>query len=275
MARRALLAGIALVAAAGLAWAVEPVRTRILIVAGLRAAGETSIGETCEDEALGSGPLPELALPDGASRVEIGQSLQEALDRVGPDGTVVVASGIHGGQSVVPQSGQTILGEPGAILSGEGAQFAFRSASPGVTIRGLVIEGYEPEDKQGVVQGEEGARGWTVSGNEIRNNAEVGIVAKSGWTVTDNRVHHNGRYGIIGSGAQLLIEGNEIACSALTHGSTSDSAATKFVHTTDIVIRNNNVHDNFGNGLWVDINNVDFRIEGNRAEGNAHSGIFV
>jgi parallel beta-helix repeat protein len=35
------------------------------------------------------------------------------------------------------------------------------------------------------------------------------------------------------------------------------------------------VHDNFGNGLWVDINNQDALIEGNRSVGNTENGIFV
>lgn len=275
MARGALVVGIALMGTIGLVWLVEPVRTQMLTIAGLRASGETTIGHTCEDETLGSGPLPDLAIPASASRVEIGQSVQEALDRIGPGGTVVLASGVYRGQSARPQFGQTILGESGATLDGQGALFAFRSSSPDVSIRGLVIEGYAPEEKGGVIHGEEGASGWSVSGNEIRNNAEVAIVARSGWSVIDNRVHHNGRYGIIGSGGQLLIGGNEIACNALAYGSTSDSAATKFAHTTELVIQGNNVHHNFGNGLWADINNVDYRIEGNRTEGNALSGIFV
>lgn len=275
MARRVLILGIVLASAGALIWLIEPAQNWVLTLLGRRASGETTLGPTCEDQALGSGSLPAVAIPADAERVEVGQSLQETLDRAGEGGAVVLASGIHTGQSTRPLSGQTIAGEPGAILRGGGAPFAFRSSESDIVIEGLVIEGYEPEDKAGVIHGEEGARGWTVSGNEVHDNGQVGIVAKSEWIISDNFLHHNGRYGVVGSGNQIRLENNEIACNAIDYGSTSDSAATKFVHTADLVMSGNFVHHNFGNGLWVDINNVDFRIEGNRTEANALSGIFV
>lgn len=275
MARWALVLGIFLVSATVLLWLVEPAQKWVLTVVGLRASGETSLDTTCDDYTFGSGSLPVTSILADAERVEVGQSLQEALDQVGANGTVVLASGVHTGQSTRPMGGQTIVGEPGAILRGDGARFAFMSSESSVRIEGLVIEGYEPDDRAGVIHGEEGARGWTISGNEIHNNGQVGIVAKSEWIISENRVHHNGRYGIVGSGTQLLIEDNEIACNANELGATGDSSGTKFVHTTNLVLRGNYAHHNFGNGLWVDINNVDSRIEGNRADDNSLSGIFV
>ena len=260
--------------AGALVWFVEPAQTWVLTLVG-RGHREKPIGSICENQTLGSGTVAGCGHAGRCGRVEVGQSIQEALDSSGADGVVVVAAGVHTGQSVRPLGGQTIIGEPGAILRGDGAPFAFRSSETGVRIEGLVIEGYEPEDKGGVVHGDEGARGWTISGNEIHENGEVGVVARSQWTITGNPIHHNGRYGVTGSGGDILLENNEIACNALVYGSTSDSAATKFVHTGGLVMSGNNVHHNFGNGLWVDINNVDFLIEGNRADANALSGIFV
>ena len=275
MARRVLIVGVVLASAGALFWFFEPAQTLILTLVGKRSSGETDLGSICANKALGSGTLPGATVPPDAVRVDVGQSLQEALERSGSDGAVIVATGVHTGQSSRPLSGQTIIGEPGAILRGDGAPFAFRSSEDGVHIEGLVMEGYQPEDKAGVVHGDEGARGWTISGNEIHENGEIGVVARSDWTITDNLIHHNGRYGVTGSGENILLENNEIACNALVYGSTSDSAATKFVHTAGLVMTGNNVHHNFGNGLWVDINNVDFRIEGNRSDANALSGIFV
>jgi parallel beta-helix repeat protein len=275
VARRALFAGVAIVVVGGLAVLITPVRTWILTVVGLRATGETQIDETCEDPLIGSGPLPEVSIPADALRIEVGDSLQAALDEVGEDGTVVLAAGVHRGASAQPQGGQTILGEAGAILAGDGAPFAFRASVPNVTIQGLVIEGFRPEERSGVIHGEEGARGWTVTGNEVRANGEIGVVAKSEWTVTFNRIHHNGRYGITGSGSGLLVQGNEVACNALEIGSTSESGATKFVHTNDLVLSENFVHDNLGNALWMDINNLDPLVSDNRVFNNALAGIFI
>lgn len=224
---------------------------------------------------LGSGPLPVAPIPADARRIEVGEPLQAALDEVGAEGTVVLAAGVHRGSSAQPLAGQIILGEPGAVMAGEGAPFAFRSSVSGVTIQGLVIEGFRPDERSGVIHGEEGARGWTITGNEVRANGEIGVVAKSEWIVTSNRIHHNGRYGMTGSGSNLLVEGNEIACNALELGSTSESGATKFVHTSGLVLSENFVHDNLGNGLWADINNLDPLISGNRLVDNALAGIFI
>ncbi len=66
------------------------------------------------------------------------------------------------------------------------------------------------------------------------------------------------------AGSGLVVEGNEIAHNAVIYGATGDSSGTKFAHTVGLVLRNNYVHDNLGNGLWADINNLNALIEGNR-----------
>ncbi len=52
--------------------------------------------------------------------------------------------------------------------------------------------------KEGVINREGGAKNWLVEGNEVRDNAEIGIRANTGWRVVENYVHDNGRYGITG-----------------------------------------------------------------------------
>ena len=267
--------GIAVLALGALAVLIPSIRFGILTIVGLRASGETGIAKTCEDPTIGSGLLPEPEIPPDATRIEVGESVQDALDLVGTDGKVVLAAGIHRGASTRPLGGQMIFGEPGAVLSGDGAPFAFRSSASEIRIQGLVIEGYRPDDKAGVIHGEEGASGWTVTGNEVRANGEIGVVAKSGWTVASNLIHHNGRYGVTGSGANLLVHANEIACNSVELGSTPASGATKFVHTNDLVLSENYVHNNLGNGLWIDINNVDPLVDANRIIDNALAGIFI
>ena len=67
---------------------------------------------------------------------------------------------------------------------------------------------------------------------------------------------------------------NEITRNAVIYGATGESSGTKFAQTEGLVLRNNYVHHNEGNGLWVDINNLNALIEGNRVIGNTRSGIF-
>lgn len=189
------------------------------------------------------------------------------------NGTVFVFSpGVYSGVSIEPKSGQKFLGEAGAVLDGKGAEFAFRSNVPNVTVDGLEIKGYRPGPKEGVV---DGIRDWVVSNNHIHHNAEVGVKATTGWKVLGNNIHHNGRYGLTGSGVSILVEGNEIAYNSTDYGITGSSGGTKFVQTDGLVLRGNYVHHNFGNGLWADINNQGYLIEDNIVVGNQKSGIDV
>ena len=193
-----------------------------------------------------------------------------------PTGTVFVFSpGVYSGVSVQPKAGQKFLGEAGAVLDGNGAKFAFRSGSPNVTVDGLEITDYRPLSRDGVIQAEPGARSWIIQNNHIHHNAEIGVKGTTGWRIIANNVHHNGRYGITSSGVDVLVEGNEIAYNAIDYGATGDSSGTKFVHTEDLVLRSNYVHHNFGNGLWVDINNRGYMIEDNTLVANSRSGIFA
>jgi len=204
-----------------------------------------------------------------------GESIQAAVDSHPSGTTFVIKAGVHRSQEVRPKAGNVFVGEPGAILDGEGkARWAFSSGARDVVIRGLVIQNYASPTKEGAIN-RAGGRGWVIEGNEVRNNTEVGIRAFSGWRVVGNYVHHNGRYGISGGGTNLVVEGNEITQNALVFGRVEmgHSSATKFVQTVGLVLRNNYVHHNEGNGLWADINNVNTLFEGNRVIGNTRAGI--
>lgn len=228
---------------------------------------------SCDDASLGASD-PVTTEVDGTV-VEPGDSIQEALDEAGEGGTVVVGSGTHVGQSLSPSAGQSIVGEEGAILAGDGAAFAIRSGAPDVTIRGLEITGYAPAETTGVIHADSGGVGWTVEGNHIHSNGEIGVYVRRESTVRANSIHHNGRYGISGRGADLVVTDNTIACNAVDLGPTGDSGGTKFVFTTDLLLEGNQVIANQGNGLWVDINNVDAVVRDNELLDNLLSGIFI
>lgn len=188
-----------------------------------------------------------------------------------PTGTVFVFSpGVYSGVSVRPKSGQSFLGEAGAVLDGNNAGFAFRSDASDVVIAGLEITDYEPASRDGVIQG---GRRWLVRDNHIHHNGEIGVHDLIEGRVVGNYIHHNGRYGVAGGGF-VLVEGNEIAYNANEIGLTGDSGATKFVFTTDLIIRDNYVHHNHSHGIWPDIDNVNVLTENNRVVANRGNGIF-
>ncbi|NIA25561.1 MAG: hypothetical protein GWP04_08310 [Gammaproteobacteria bacterium] len=210
-------------------------------------------------------------LVSGGVEVFPGDSLQGLVDAY----TFVIKAGVHRGQQVVPKDGDVFVGESGAVLSGEGvAEFAFGAGGVGVTVTGLVIEKYATPTQEGVIRAGGGAADWVVSDNEIRYNGGTGIRAGSGWRVSGNYVHHNGQLGVFGAGGGIVIEGNEIAFNNTENvDSHWEAGGSKFVHTVNLVVRGNYVHDNKGPGLWTDGNNIYTLYENNRVVDNYGPGI--
>lgn len=213
--------------------------------------------------------------------VRPGDDLQARVNAA-PEGTVfLIKAGVHRRQRVVPKHGMTFVGEPGAVLTGEGrTDFAFAaSAEPyprNVVIRGLVIEHYAPGAQSGAVRADVEAGAWTVEDCEVRENAGGGVRIGPRARVLRNRVHHNTQIGVLGSGDGVLVEGNEIAHNnpRAEYDMYWEAGGTKFTRTRDLVVRGNWVHHNRGPGLWTDIDNVRTLYERNRVEDNAESGIF-
>jgi nitrous oxidase accessory protein NosD len=221
--------------------------------------------------------------------VHAGESIQAKVDARPPGTTFLVKAGVHAGQTVIPKSGTSFVGEPGAVLDGGGtAPYAFHlggwdmEAYPSdVHIRGLVIQHYAPPPQMGAVRAgghevDDNAVGWTVEDCEIRYNATGGIRLGHRMRVLRNRVHHNGQIGVTGIGDSVLVEGNEIAHNnpGRAHDPGFEAGGTKFVQTRGLVVRGNFVHHNTGPGLWTDVHNVGALYEGNRVEDNAGMGIF-
>jgi hypothetical protein len=158
---------------------------------------------------------------------------------------------------------------------------AFDATGNNVTISGLTIEKYANLAQFGAIH-PDGKTGWVIAGNQIRWNHGVGLRVSTGARVTGNNVHHNGQMGIGGGGSDALVEGNEIAYNnSAGFDAGWEAGGTKFWATTRLIVRNNFSHHNNGPGLWLDIDNINFTIEGNRTEDNfstsaaAAPGIFV
>jgi hypothetical protein len=180
---------------------------------------------------------------------------------------------------VAPKNGNRYIGAPGAILDGRGLnRYAFVAKAASVTISHLTIRGFTPPPNEGVVNHDSG-EGWVIEDNTIENNHGAGLMTGARQQVRHNCLRNNGQYGMNAFGAELLIEGNEIA------GNNTDDLESKIegcgctggvkfwdVNTADV--RNNWVHDNHGPGLWADTNNNDFLIEHNLIEHNDGAAVF-
>jgi Right handed beta helix region len=154
---------------------------------------------------------------------------------------------------------------------------AFSGSAADVTIRGLVVEKYANPAQTGAVHslGDPGPCGhhWTIEKNEMRFN-HGGGVKLCDTKLTDNNIHHNGQIGVIGVGNDELVEGNQIAGNNYAgYDYRWEGGGTKFAELHNLVVRDNDVHDNKGPGLWTDSNNFNVLYEHNHTSNNLVAGI--
>ena len=242
------------------------------------------------DNAAGGSPPPPPPPPGplpGGIPISPGQSIQ-ALVTANPAGTTfILKAGTHVRQSVIPKSGDRFIGEPGAVLDGQNVtQQAFhRGRAPfpsNVTIRGLKITRYAPRSRSAAVDAgghgpTERTTGWVIDNNEVSYNGEYGIRIGNSTQVINNNVHHNTRLNVCGNGNNTLVSGNEIAFGHYLNSfdANDEGGGTKFTNSDALIFRNNYVHDNLGNGVHMDENNINTIIEGNRIDHNGSEGISI
>ncbi len=127
-------------------------------------------------------------------------------------------------------------------------------------------------------------RNGVVDGTEFRDNFNSGLTVQG----DDARVvgvysHHNGRYGLtvtmpcVGCPGPtgVIVEDSEIAFNNTRELSIFDDAGgTKFVSSDGMVVRSNEVHDNYGAGLWFDGFNRNAQVYDNVVYDNRNVGIF-
>ncbi len=211
-----------------------------------------------------------------------GDDVQAAVDAHAPGTHFLVKAGVHRRQVIRPKDQMSFVGEPGAVFDGENAApYAFETLAThpaGVTIQGLIIERYAPPRQNGAIQGDNG-QDWVIEDNEICYNANHGLRPGPGARVLRNRVHHNGVLGINGYRADgVLIDGNEVSYNNTSQqpedSASAEASGIKFLESRNLVIRNNNVHDNYGQGIWIDHGWPMTTIENNTVTGNRGAGIW-
>lgn len=214
-----------------------------------------------------------------------GSSIQAAVD-ANPTNTVfLLAAGRHVRQRVTPKAGQQFfgaLGTNGQRLTTLDGEFAvphaiyMSSAVSGVKIVNLIIANYSTPSQLAMVGGY-GMQNGLIENCEIRNSKTGGVSFGSGTVVRGNNIHHNEQTGFYANGAQnAVFENNELAFNnwLMLHDYGWEAGGSKFLKTKNMILRGNYVHDNHGQGLWGDHNNVDTIYENNRIINNVGIGIF-
>ncbi|HEX6221058.1 MAG TPA: right-handed parallel beta-helix repeat-containing protein [Acidimicrobiia bacterium] len=190
-----------------------------------------------------------------------------------PDGTsFLLKAGTYRRLTIRPKSGQSITGENGTVLDGEGRTphaMGDETSANDVTLRNLEIINYT---EFGIAWGAQGAgKGWVIENSEIASNY-VGVRLKSDGTVRNSHVHHNTTYGVLASG-RVVLEGNEIAFNHSESYPSGASGGLLLGRASNSIIRNNHIHHNYTIGLHLDGRKENVLIEGNTVEDNEDVGI--
>jgi parallel beta-helix repeat protein len=116
---------------------------------------------------------------------------------------------------------------------------------------------------------------WDMENNEVAYNAQIGVGLNSGDVLNGSFVHHNGRYGFDGGPiTNVVVSNSEVSFNNTAHYDINDAGGSKIHQSTYITFRGNNVHDNYGNGLHADTDNVHITYESNNVHDNWGVGIF-
>lgn len=210
-----------------------------------------------------------------------------------PHTTYWLAPGIHTlGRgpffNIVPDTGDTFIGAPDAVLDGQGInESAFDGKASHVTIKYLTIEHFVPPQGQGAVNHDSGTH-WTIERTTIRDNGGGrgsnlggGLMMGSGDVYKQNCLTHNGEYGLNAtantSPRDITFSDNEVSYNGVAEfpdvTGCGCSGGAKFWVTTNAVVEGNYVHDNYNVGLWFDTNNVGALIRGNYLARNWSGGL--
>ena len=207
--------------------------------------------------------------------VPAGADIQQAIN-ANPEGTTfLLAAGIRSlSSTLVPKDGdsfvgagqgQTILQAATSTING----FDSKSKVANVQIAGLTVHGFS----QGIRTGP----GWNVQDVEAAYNV-IGIhMYGDNVVVSGCHVHHNKQFGVHGTtsvGQQML--GSDVSYNHIDSSISSGYAGgAKWVSATGVLVRGNDIHDNYGNGLWLDIEVRDATVTGNSLHGNTDEGLRV
>ncbi len=191
----------------------------------------------------------------GGVQVPAGADIQAAIDQ-NPKGTTFCLTGTYKiARAIVPKDGMAFLGP--ATLLGVGADtgFQIKTGSGGVT----------------------GAVGVTIDGLDMSGFSLRAIDCWQGTVVRNSSLHGNGRNGI-GCGLEglggVVIENNDVYRNGNPNELGGGASGMKFAAANGVVIRDNRIHENIGNGVWCDVGCGSFDVVNNRVWGNTRKGIF-
>ncbi len=177
--------------------------------------------------------------------------------------------------NIQPKANQTYIGAYGTILTSTTQPYAFRDEANNinnVTVKNFVIDGYKPDIYNASLNG---GPNWKILNNEVRYSATWGVGAYSGAIIDGNYIHHNHKAGLGPNGANVTVTNNEVAFNNWLYefDPLNEAGGSKFWACTNLLVANNNFHDNGGYGIWCDGNCWNVTIANNWVHNEGLSGI--
>ena len=180
------------------------------------------------------------------------------------------------------RAGAVIDGQDGAFVGINGADAP--RGQRGTVILGGVFQHFGNGSAPSWVSPVIANRNWVVVGTEFTENFNTGLTIQGDEArVSHVNTHHNGRFGLVVTAAcgdcpgpsGVLIEDSEIAFNNTRQLPITGSAGgTKFSGgNRAMIVRHNDVHDNYGSGLWWDGYNKNAKVYGNHIHDNWGCGI--
>jgi parallel beta-helix repeat protein len=225
-------------------------------------------------------------------QVAPGDDLQRLIDSHHRRSTFCFASGVYQLSGTVwtgskfprldLRAGAVIDGQSGAFVGINGADAP--GDQRGTVILGGLFQHFGNGSAPSLVSPVIVNRNWVVVGTEFTDNFNAGLgIQGDRARVSRVNTHHNGRYGLAVNPpcagcpgpVGVIIEDSEIAFNNTRQLSVvGDAGGTKFSGgTRGMIVRHNDVHDNYGSGLWWDTNSRNAKVYGNRIYDNRNCGI--
>ncbi len=154
-------------------------------------------------------------------------------------------------------------------------EFAIKSSSTGVTVKGLTVQKFATKAQQGAVSAE--GAGWKITGNLFRWNHAAGLhlAYADNSTVDGNTMSQNGQIGIAHYNSQNVTISNNNITANNTDGfwiADWESGGYKTTNSSANFV-GNSVTNNLGVGVWVDVDGKGVTIDNNSITSNAADGV--
>lgn len=145
----------------------------------------------------------------------------------------------------------------------------------GVTIVNIEVKNYASIAQRGAIEAHD-TKNWTLVNVEAAENHGAGVSAGDGMRILGGIYSNNGQVGIHAwNASELLIDGVTVSNNNYAeYSQTWDAGGIKILTSSQVTIRNSEIFNNKGVGLWLDWDNKSINIENNLIHHNESLGIF-